>query len=245
MHATRLKASLIASLAILALVGCGKSPAAPARPASSLTSKSVRPLKAAPGPQANAVPQGNPEEQDISKNPFVSWIKQNHPTAAATIINQYLSSNGPPNADPATEGQRVLLRKQALDTVATELVKNLKLGLPEGLYAKVAEPGHVRVAGFQKQFGFNIDIQFDFLIQMDMAGMIWIKVPTDLVKAKADSALVRLFGGDLNDKAHSEILKELNKQGPPNAKKTPGLTYKKGGIFLLDPGFAFVNMPPT
>jgi hypothetical protein len=237
MHGRRLKASLIAALAVLTLAGCGTSPTSLARPVSGASTKGIRAVK------TSAIPQANPEEQDIGKNPFVIWIKQNYPKTAASIINQYLSSGGAPNADPSAEGQRVLLRRQALDTVASELVKNLRQGLPQGLVAKIAEPGHVRVSGYQRQLGFKIDLQFDFLIQMDQAGMISIKVPAALVKAHADSAIVRVFGGDLNDKAYTEIIKEMDKQGPPNARKTPGLTYTKGGSFRLDPGFAFVNMP--
>lgn len=228
MHGKHLKASLIASLALLMLAGCGASPTPLARPMPGVT-KSLR------ATTTSSVPQGNPEEQDIGKNPFVVWIKQNYPKTAASIITQYLSSGAAPNADPGAEGQRVLLRRQALDTVANELVKNLREGLPQGLVAKVAEPGHVRVSGYQKQF--------DFLIMMDKTGMISIKVPSALVKASADSAIVRVFGGDLNQKAYAEIIKEMDKQGPPNARKTPGLTYTKGGSFRLDPGFAFVNMP--
>ena len=238
MLSQRLKASLIASLALLTLAGCGSSPTPLARPAYSAAGKAVRAIKTTPG-----MPQANPDEQDISKNPFVIWIKQNHPKAAASIINQYLASNGMPDTDPNAEGNRVLLRRQAIDTVAKELLKNLRQGLPQGLVAKLAEPGHVRVAGYQRQFGFKIDLQFDFTVTMDKAGMIWLKVPVSLVKASADSAIVRLIGGDLNQKAYDEIVKELDKQGPPNARKTPGLTYTRGGIFRVDPGFAFVNMP--
>lgn len=236
MLSQRLKASLIASLAIVTLAGCGTSPSQPARSAFGATAKIVRPMTSAMAP-------GNQDEQDISKNPFVIWIKQNHPKAAASIINQYLSSDGSPNATPGGEGDRVLLRRQALDTVAKELVKNLKLGLPQGLVAKVAEPGHVRVSGYQKQLGFTINLQFDFTVTMDRAGMIWIKVPKELIKATAESAIVRLLGGDLNQKTHAELVKELDKQGPPNARKTPGLTYTRGGTFKVDPGYAFVNMP--
>jgi hypothetical protein len=189
---------------------------------------------------ATPAPQG---DQDISKNPFVVWIKQTYPKTAATIINQYLSSEGPTNPDPTVEAQRVELRRGALDQVCRELVKNLKQGLPQGLVAKVAGQGHVRVSGYQTQFGFRIDLEFDFVVQMDKAGVIWIKVPQNLIKASAESAIVRMLGGDLNDKVHTELIKELDKQGPPNAKKTPGLIYSKGGTFRLDPGFAFVNMP--
>ena len=91
--------------------------------------------------------------------------------------------------------------------------------------------------------GFTINLQFDFTVTMDRAGMIWIKVPKDLIKATADSAIVRLLGGDLNQKTHAELVKELDKQGPPNARKTPGLTYTRGGTFKGDPGFACVNLP--
>ncbi|MFN3428922.1 MAG: hypothetical protein ACK46X_03095 [Candidatus Sericytochromatia bacterium] len=237
MHAKRLKASLIAVLAVLAIAGCGASPGQPARSAIGATAKLMRPAA------TSSMPEANGEEQDISKNPFVIWIKRNHPKTAASIINQYLATDPMPNPDPADEGQRVILRRQALETVCNELVKNLRQGLPQGLVAKVAEPGHVRVSGYQKQFGFNIDLQFDFLVQMDRSGMIWIKTPLALVKASANSALVRAFGGDLNQKAYDEIIKEMDKQGPPNARRTPGLTYTKGGLFRLDPGYAFVNMP--
>ena len=241
----RLKASLTAALALMVLAGCGASPTPLARPVSGaavgVRSTTKAPATKAPMPQAQA--QANADEQDIGKNPFVVWVKQNHPQTAAGIINQYLSSSAAPNADPGSEGQRVLLRRQAIETVTAELLKNLKQGLPKGLEAKVAEPGHVRVFGYQRQLGFKINLQFDFTVQMDKDGMIWIRTPEALVKANAESALVRLFGGDLNRKAYEELIKEVDKQGPPNARKTPGLTYTKGGIFRIDPGFAFVNMP--
>lgn len=233
----RLKASIIAALAIVTLAGCGASPTPMARPVAGATSKGARAVQ-----PSSAMPQGTAED-DIGKNPFVVWIKQNYPKTAASIINQYLSSSTAPTSDPGSEGQRVLLRRQAIDAVTTELLKNLKEGLPQGLVAKAAEPGHVRVSGYQRQLGFKINLQFDFTITMDQSGMIWIRTPRELVKADADSAIVRLFGGDLNAKAYDELVKEINKQGPPNARKTPGLTYIKGGTFKVDPGVAFVNMP--
>lgn len=232
----RLKASLIASLAVLALAGCGASPSQAPRTVYGATIKNMRPT-------TSSVPQGNQQDQDIGKNPFVIWIKQTHPQEAASIIDQYLSSDGSAVPNGAGEGDRQLLRSQAIGQVCNELLKNVKMGLPQGLLAKVAEPGHVRVYGYQKQFGFTINLQFDFVVTMDRAGMIWIKAPKDLVKASADSALLRMLAGNLNDKVFDELIKQIDVQGPPNVRKTPGLSYTKGGTFRVDPGFAFVNMP--
>lgn len=233
MHGRRLITNFIASLSILAIAGCGASPTQLPRTVSNM-SMGVRAAKPAPAAQAG---QG---DQDIGKNPFVIWIKQTHPQEAAAIIDQYMSTS---NASPAGEGDRELLRTQAIGQVCNELLKNVKMGLPQGLLAKVAEPGHVRIYGYQKQFGFTINLQFDFVVTMDQAGMIWIKTPKELVKASADSAIIRLLGGNLSDKVYNEVIKQVDEQGPPNVRKTPGLSYTKGGTFRVDPGFAFVNQP--
>jgi hypothetical protein len=228
--------NFIASLSILAIAGCGASPTQTGRTVSNM-SMGVRATRPAPAAQAGQ------EDQDIGKNPFVIWIKQTHPQEAAAIIDQYMSSQGPATGSPAGEGDRELLRRQAIGQVCNELLKNVKMGLPQGLLAKVSEPGHVRIYGYQKQFGFTINLQFDFVVTMDRAGMIWIKTPKDLVKASADSAIIRMIGGNLSDKVYDEVIKQIDQQGPPNVRKTPGLAYTKGGTFRVDPGFAFVNMP--
>lgn len=231
------KASLIASLAVLTLTACGGAP--------TTTGRSMYGVAARQLPTSRALPaaRSTPDEQDIGKNPFVVWIKQNHPQAAAKIINQYLSSEGPPNPDPKAMRERALFRQQVVDTVAKELLKNLAQGLPEGLMAKAAGPGRIRVSGYQQQFGFDIKLNFDFLVHVDKAGLVRITVPPSRVKAYAESSIVSTFGGDLDAAAHDEIVKNMDVEGPRNARKTPGLTYLKGGTFLLDPGFAFVNMP--
>lgn len=241
MHGRSFKASLIIGIAALAIAGCGSEPnGAPRRVPGPTFLSDGGPKRS---PQHSNIPQANPNEQDITKNPFVIWIKQTHPKTAAAIINQYLSNEPMASGDPAAEGQRILLRRQVLDTVTMELIKNLGKGLPKGLTCKLAEPGHVRVSGYQKYFGFKIDLQFDFTIQMDSAGMVWIRTPYDLVKADAESTIVKVLGGNLNDKAFRELIKNLDKEGPKNAKMTPGMTYTKGGAIKIDPGFAFINMP--
>jgi hypothetical protein len=236
MHARRLITNFIASLSILAIAGCGASPTQLPRTVSNM-SMGARATKPAP-----AAPAGQ-DDQDIGKNPFIIWIKQTHPQEAAAIIDQYMSSQQTTTASPAGEGDRQLLRSQAIGQVCNELLKNVKMGLPQGLLAKVAEPGHVRIYGYQKQFGFTINLQFDFVVTMDKAGMIWIKTPKELVKASADSAVLRMLAGNLNDKVYDELIKQVDQQGPPNVRKTPGLSYTKGGTFRVDPGFAFVNQP--
>lgn len=232
----RQKATLIASLAVMTLTACGKAPTSTDYARRGLSARNMQAVRAIPSAQSNA-------SDDIGKNPFVIWIKQNHPKAAASIIDEYLSSEGPPNPDPAAERQRAEFRQQVVDTVGKELLKNLEKGLPDGLTGKAAGPGRVRVTGYQQQFGFDIKLQFDFMIHIDKAGFVWIKVPASGVQAYAESSIVSVLDGDLDDNAYEEIVKNLDKEGPRNARKTPGLTYIKGGTFRLDPGFAFVNMP--
>lgn len=231
------KATLIATLAILTLTACGGAPNSASRSRAGLAARNLQAPRAVPAAQSRA------DEQDIGKNPFVVWIKRTHPGAAANIINQYLSSEGSPKADPAGERQRAEFRRQVVDMVTLELLKNLKKGLPEGLAGKAAGPGRIRVTGYQQQFGFDIKLNFDFMVRIDQAGIVWIEVPAKRVKAYAESSIVSTFSGDLNDAAHQEIVKNMDLEGPPNARKTPGLTYLKGGVFRLDPGLAFVNMP--
>ena len=233
----RHKATLIASLAILTLTACGQAPSTAARSRLDMAARNMQAQRPAPAAQGSAA------EQDIGKNPFVVWIKQNHPGAAAKIINQYLSVGGAPNPDPAAERERSKFRQQVIDLVTQELMKNLAKGLPEGLAAKIATPGRIRVSGYQQQFGFDIKLNFDFIVRIDKAGLVWITVPRKGMKAYAESSIVSTFSGDLDGAAHDEVVKNLDIEGPPNARKTPGLTYIKGGTFLLDPGYAFVNMP--
>ena len=237
MSSLRHKATLIASLAILTLTACGQTPTTATRSRLGMAARNLQAPRAVPAAQSSAA------EQDIGKNPFVVWIKQNHPGAAAKIINQYLSVGGAPNPNPEAERERSKFRQQVIDMVTSELMKNLVKGLPEGLAAKAAAPGRIRVSGYQQQFGFDIKLNFDFIVRIDKAGLVWITVPAERVNAYAESSIVSTFSGDLDAAAHDEVVKNLDIEGPPNARKTPGLTYLKGGTFLLDPGFAFVNMP--
>lgn len=236
MSSLRHKATLIAALAILTLTACGQTPHTPSRSKFAYASRGMQAHRPVPAAQSRP-------EDDIGKNPFVIWIKQNHPKAAATIINQYLSTEGGPAPTPAGERERAQFRQQVVDMVSTELMKNLAKGLPQGLQAKPMGPGRIRVSGYQQQFGFDIKLQFEFVISIDKDGIVWIKAPPDRVDAYAESSIVSTFSGDLDAAAHDEIVKNLDKEGPPNARKTPGLTYIKGGSFRLDPGYAFVNMP--
>lgn len=218
------------------LIGCGGTPTAVKRPVQSTPSqyKSTAP---APAPAAGA-------SDDISKNPFVLWIKMNHPQAAAQIINDYLSTrfmgNGAP--DPTIEAERDKLRRQAIDTVAKELHKNLKGGLPQGLQASQVG-NRVRVLGTVVEQGQNINLAFDFDVRIDPFGIMWITQPAETVKASTSSWLAKLFGGDIKKKAREQIVSMLDKEGPKNAALTKGLSYIPGGTFRLDPGVAFVNMP--
>ncbi len=226
----------LAMLAGMMLIGCGGAPTAVKKPVQSTPSQQYK--ASSPAPAAAGA------SDDISKNPFVLWIKLNHPQAAAQIIDDYLSSrfmgNGAP--DPTIEAERDKLRRQAIDTVATELLKNVKGGLPQGLQASRVG-NRVRVLGTVVEQGQNINLSFDFDVRIDPFGIMWITQPEDTVKATTSSWLAKLFGGDLKKKAREQIVAMLDKEGPKNAALVKGLSYLPGGTFRLDPGVAFVNMP--
>jgi hypothetical protein len=226
--------ALIVSAAGL-LAGCGNSPPAAARkPASAYQ---IAPAtQQVPKPPAAGAPAGDPN--DIAKNPFVVWVKKAYPGQAASIITNYMKQDG--KVDP----DRDALRKQALDQAATELNKQVGISLPPGLKAEKAANA-VAVSGVTDYQGQKIAVRFEFHVTMLPNGFMKIDVPRKTVYAGSanDSLLVELFGGDIPGKAYAEIIKNLDKEGPPNAKRTPGLTYQKGGVFLIDPGLAFVNMP--
>lgn len=226
----------LALMAGLMLVGCGGAPTAVKRPTVSAPQQYKASASPAPA-QAGAA-------DDISKNPFVLWIKLNHPQEAAKIIDDYLSTrfmgNGAP--DPTVEAERDKLRRQVIDTVAGELLKNVKGGLPAGLQA-IRVGNRVRVLGTVVEQGQKINLAFDFDIRIDPFGIMWITQPADTVKATTSSLLARLFGGDLKKKATEQIVATLDKEGPKNAAMTMGLSYLPGGTFRLDPGVAFVHMP--
>lgn len=183
-------------------------------------------------------PPGDPN--DISKNPFVVWVKTAYPVEASTIITRYLSKDGKPDPD------RELLRGQAVTQVTTELTKQVSISLPKGLQAKKTGP-NVVVTGVTDYQGYKITIRFEFRVRLLDSGLVKIDVPISAVFASSanDSLLVELFGGDLRAKAFAEILKNLDREGPLNASRTPGLNYYKGGVFMINPGLAFVTMPTT
>lgn len=230
------------SLALLVgmmLIGCGGAPTAVKKPTQSTPTQQYK-STASPAP-SQAAPGA---ADDISKNPFVLWIKLNHPQAAAQIIDDYLSTrfmgNGRP--DPIIEAERDKLRRQAIDTVTQELLKNVKGGLPQGLTANRVG-SRVKVLGTVVKEGQNINLAFDFDVRIDPFGIMWITVPADALKVSTSSWLAKLFGGDLKKKAQDEIHAMLDKEGPKNAAMVKGLSYLPGGTFRLDPGVAFVNLP--
>lgn len=241
-----------AALAALtcALIGCGGSPTsvgdngnaiAQGQNRSSATA-SVKPMPVSSNTSSNPTGTAGTSADDISKNPFIIWIKRNYPKTAAQIIDQYLSTQIMGTYDPSVEGQRQQLRTSVIDTVMGELTKALKPNLPPGL--SVARSGNRAViAGVTQQQGQNINITCAFEVYMDQAGIVWITQPADTVKATSSSWLVKLFGGNLAKQAIDQIVTSLNKEGPKSAAMTPGLTYLKGGTFRLDPGIAFINMP--
>lgn len=218
------------------LAGCGKStPNAIRQPAKQ--TYTVVPTSGAPAPgQAGQPAAGDPN--DIAKNPFVVWVKKTYPAEASNIITKYLAQDGKADKDRDT------LRKQALDQTATELHKQVSISLPPGLTAKKAGT-NVAVTGATDYQGQKIAVRFEFRVSLLPNGFLKIDVPRTSVWAGSanDSILVEWFGGDVASKAYAEIVKNLDKEGPPNQARTPGMTYQKGGVFLIDPGVAFVNMP--
>lgn len=246
-HATQVTSAALAALTCL-LIGCGGAPTTVGgnntRTTASQNGKQTP--TTAPTPAPSAAPSSGTSaggQDDIAKNPFVVWIKRTYPGTAAQIIDKYLSTQIMGTYDPSVESQRQSLRTGVIDTVMVELLKALKPAVtPMGL--AVGRSGNrVMATGVTKQQGQDINLTFAFEVYMDQAGIVWITMPADTVKATSGSLLVRLFGGNLNKKAIDEITTQLNKEGPKSAAMTPGLTYLPGGTFRLDPGIAFVNMP--
>ncbi|MBM3266445.1 MAG: hypothetical protein FJZ01_02250 [Candidatus Sericytochromatia bacterium] len=224
---------LLTLAALGPMVGCG-SYAAPAPEAPGARYQVVQATRPATAATSGAAAPAD----DLAKNPFVVWVKKTYPGQAAAIITSYMKQDG--KVDP----DRDLLRKQAVDQCASELARQVGISLPRGLTArKVANSA--QVSGVTEFQGQEIAIRFEFLVSLLPSGFLQIDVPPTSVYAGSanDSFLVELFGGDLRAKAQAEIAKALDVEGPKNARQTPGLTYKKGGVFLIDPGAAFVNMP--
>lgn len=230
------KAFLPAAAAVaVILAGCGgPSPNAIRQPARQ--PYTVIPPSGTPAASPAQSAAGDPN--DIAKNPFVVWVKKTYPTEAASIITKYLAQDGKVDKD------RDQLRKQALDQTATELQKQVSLSLPPGLTARKVGT-NVAVTGTTDYQGQKIAVRFEFRVSLLPSGFLKIDVPRTSVWAGSanDSILVEWFGGDVASKAYAEILKNLDKEGPKNQARTPGMTYHKGGVFLIDPGVAFVNMP--
>jgi hypothetical protein len=184
------------------------------------------------------------DSNDISKNPFVVWIKRSYPSEAARIIDDYLSQRTLGTFDPKVENERAKLRCQVIDTVGWELYKNMKApALPNGLVANKKGTA-VWLEGTVTQDGHSIYMEVPFMIKMDAAGLVWITQPQGSIKAHLTGfdPLGYMFGGNIPQKVHDEILKSLDKAGPDNARKTPGLAYLSGGTFRVNPGEAFVKM---
>lgn len=224
----------LASIAAI-LAGCGgPSPNAIRQP--SRQQYTVVPTTGTPGVKPGQAAAGDPN--DIAKNPFVVWVKKTYPSEASNIITKYLAQDGKVDKD------RDVLRKQALDQTATELHKQVSLSLPPGLTAKKVGT-NVAVTGATDYQGQKIAVRFEFRVSLLPNGFLKIDVPRTSVWAGSanDSVLVEWFGGDVASKAYAEIVKNLDKEGPPNQARTPGMTYQKGGVFLINPGVAFVNMP--
>lgn len=217
----------------LGLVGCGSAPTATQAKA-----------KAPVTPVYNRVQEPAGASDDMMKNPFVSWVKRTYPREAAGIINHYLSTYGMGTNDPQTEIERAKLRTQVLETVATELEKNLKASMPKGV--TVLRMGKtLRCSGIVDYQGHDIAVSFDFAVYLDREGMVWIDQPEESVRGEISGfdPLARLFGGDIRKKTREEIIRQLNIEGPKNAAKTPGLSYVGAGVFKLNTGVAFVSMP--
>ena len=232
----RISIALVLAFAAAPTTGCGGSnPNAirqPAKQQYTVVPATGAPVAAQPG-QAGAA-----DPNDIAKNPFVVWVKKTYPSEASNIITKYLAQDGKVDKDRDT------LRKQALDQTATELNKQVSLSLPPGLTAKKVG-NNVSVSGATDYQGQKIAVRFEFRVSLLGNGFLKIDGPRTSVWAGSanDSILVEWFGGDVASKAYAEIVKNLDKEGPANQARTPGMTYQKGGVFLINPGVAFVNMP--
>ncbi|HBN08351.1 MAG TPA: hypothetical protein DD435_06810 [Cyanobacteria bacterium UBA8530] len=223
----------------LPLLGCGVSPSA-VKTTTTLGSPSSAPTQnrvAAPVTQTA-------DANDISKNPFVVWIKRSYPSEAARIIDDYLSQRTLGAFDPKVENERAKLRIQVIDTVGWELYKNMKApNIPNGLVANKTSNA-VWLKGTINQDGHSIYMEVPFMIKMDNAGLVWITQPQGSIVAHLTGfdPLGYMFGGNIPKKVHDEILKSLDKAGPDSSRKTPGLAYMPGGTFRVNPGEAFVKM---
>jgi hypothetical protein len=222
-----------AFLALGLVVGCGKAPTVPrTTPSTSFQSKSV----------AATPPPSGGDPNDLTKNPMVVWIKQAHPDTAAQIIDDYLSLKPVAANDPMVSGNRDQLRQQAVGMVVQQFTQNLRPNLPKGIIAN-PDGTIIHVTGVTVQQGFNISVGFDFDVQIDATGMIWIWQPTNSVHASSGNMLVKLFGGDLDSQARKQITKALDDAAPKAVANYKGVGYIRGGTFKIDPGLAFVNMP--
>lgn len=225
------------------LVGCGAAPTSPTPKkavASAVYNRVEQPVAGA----NTGTPAAPNSSDDITKNPFVNWVKRTYPREAAGIINHYLSTYGMGTNDPNTELERAKLRGQVLETVSSELYKNLNPNMPKGITTK-REGTTITCNGVIDYQGHDIRVSFQFVVYLDRDGMVWIEQPDESVRGEIVGwdPLARLFGGDIRKKTRAEIVNSLNKEGPKNAAKTPGLTYVGAGTFKLNPGVAFVSMP--
>lgn len=218
----------------LVVTGCGR--ATPTQPVLR-TNPSMTPVPAArPVPPAQA-PAAAGDNGDIAKNPFVVWVKKSYPREAAQIITRYLADDGSLDKD------RQIFREQAVGQVAAEVLKNCAKGLPQGLSARRQGPAVV-CTGVVEQQGHRIAVRFEFVVYTRSDGMIVIDQPVSSIGAEVQGfdLLVRLFGGDLRAKVREEIMKQLLVEGPKAVAAQPGLAWYPEGYFVLDPGFAFVNL---
>ncbi|MEB3236962.1 MAG: hypothetical protein VKO64_04990 [Candidatus Sericytochromatia bacterium] len=221
---------------VLLATACGQAPATQpvlrTNPAAAPAPAGRLPVTAQPPAPAAAGDAG-----DISKNPFVVWVKKAYPREAAQIITRYLADDGKGDRDRQT------FRDQAVTQVAAEVLKNCAKGLPTGLTAKREGPA-VICSGVVEQQGHRIAVRFEFVVYARSDGTIVIDQPASSIGAQVQGfdLLARLFGGDLRGKVREEIMKQLRVEGPRAAAAQPGLRWFPEGYFVLDPGFAFVNM---
>lgn len=220
------------------IAGCGAPPTTASKsPQKTSTSKKYQPTVGTETPSAGA-------DDDLTKNPFVVWVKRTYPQTAAQIIDDYLSQRTLPNADPNLEAERAKMRRQVIAMVTNEFAKNVQPNLPEGIRLQ-AQPqsGQIVVSGTVKQFGQDISISFDFQVRMDSEGVVWVTQPGSTVKADSSSFLITLLGGNLKKKASEQIISTLDKESPKSVAPFKGVMYGVGGIFRIDPGLAFMGMP--
>lgn len=221
---------------VLLATACGQAPSAST---GLRTNPAQAPAPAARMPAATPAPApaSAADPGDISKNPFVVWVKKAYPREAAQIITRYLADDGKGDRD------RQVFRDQAITQVAAEVLKNCAKGLPAGLSAKRVGPA-VICSGIVEQQGHKIAVRFEFVVYARSDGNLVIDQPASSIGAQVQGfdLLVRLFGGDLRGKVRDEIMKQLRVEGPKAAASQPGLRWFPEGYFVLDPGFAFVSM---